>query len=219
MGVVYGFSRWQDGDMRWKANRNRFLESLDVPKSISVRAEQIHGAEIVRVNDKHTGRVIPGADGLVTTARGIFLAVLAADCIPALFYNPKRKVVATAHLGWRGLAAELAPKIVEFLANLGSRPEDLNVVLGPSICAKYYEVQRDLVNRFAEIEEAVFISRGGKTFFDLRNTARNQLLDSGIPKANVKIDPRCTFEDPHLYSWRRERPKLSGLFAGFIGIA
>ncbi len=218
MEAVYGFSNRRDGDMHENENLARFLESLGVGGMPFVRAEQVRGGEVARVGLEHAGQVVSGVDGLITARRGLFLAVLAADCIPALIYDRRRDFVAAAHLGWRGLSMALGRRVVEQLEQLGSVASDIVAIFGPSICVRHYEVKEDLVSQFVGQPEAVFLKEGEKTFMDLRATARNQFIGAGVPESNIDVDPTCTFEDSYYFSWRREQPGLSGSFAGVIGI-
>jgi len=218
MSLIYDFSNKRDGDMRQDENLRHFIESLGVGEAPFVRAEQVHGDGIARVGREHAGQVIPGVDVLITTAKRLFLVVLAADCLPIILFDRRRSIVGVCHAGWRGTAARLAAKTVEKFIQLGSRGSDLAAIFGPSICVRHYEVGDDVRRQFVGQDDAVFYGEGGKTYFDLRETNRRQLVGAGVPEGGIDIDPTCTFEDPYYFSYRRERPSLSGLFAGVVGI-
>src|SRR5690606_36130192 len=83
--------------------------------------EQVHGGEVLVV-DRAPGPLAPvgRADALVTTTRGVVLAVRAADCAPVLLAAPGG--VAAAHAGWRGVAASVVVAALEaLLAATGGR--------------------------------------------------------------------------------------------------
>src|SRR3972149_235864 len=66
-----------------------------------VTAKQVHGDTILRVSSGIGKRAGVG-DGLMTDATNVFVGVMAADCVPLLFLEPERKIVAAVHAGWRG---------------------------------------------------------------------------------------------------------------------
>ena len=74
-------------------------------------------AQVVGAADRGRGAAaaadaIPGADVLVTADPGTVLAVLAADCVPIVLYDPAAHVLACAHAGWRGTVARAAASAV-----------------------------------------------------------------------------------------------------------
>ena len=85
-------------------------------------------------------------DGLVTDIPGVSLVVFGADCLPVLFYDPVRRVVAAAHAGWRGTAAGIVERAVEKMAFYGSRPEDILAAIGPGISRCCFETHEDVPN-------------------------------------------------------------------------
>jgi len=214
MNIIYGFSDRAFGSSREDSNLTRFIESLGVEKPIEfVRAKQVHGDIVASVGKEDVGRVIPGVDGLATNEKGLFLVISAADCLPILFFDPKREVIAAVHAGWRGTAKGIAVKAVDELFRLGSKVKNVEAIFGPCICWKHYEVGDEVVSQFRQngySREVELVKKEGKVFLDLRETNRNQLVGAGIVAENIKVDPRCTFEDQNLYSWRREKPDLSG---------
>ena len=83
-------------------NRRRLLRSLRLDPNLLVTAGQVHGPVLRQVSCP--GHV-PGCDALLTTTPGLALAVATADCMALLYRAPG--VVAAAHAGWRGAAAEI----------------------------------------------------------------------------------------------------------------
>src|SRR5205807_2074909 len=86
-------------------NRALVLTTLGLEGAHEVEAAQVHGAVVAVVGRAEAGQLIEGADGLVTADPGTVLAMHAADCVPLLLADPKRRVVAAVHAGWRGTAA------------------------------------------------------------------------------------------------------------------
>jgi polyphenol oxidase len=100
-------------------NRRRAAAALGARLDDVVVAEQVHGAVAAVVGAADRGRgarpdaaAVPGADALVTADPGTTLAVLAADCVPVVLYDPVAHVLACAHAGWRGTVAAAAAAAV-----------------------------------------------------------------------------------------------------------
>jgi len=86
---------------------------------------------------------------LFTNQAGILLSVRTADCLPVLLVDPKRRVVAAVHAGWRGALARILEKTVgEMRRVFCSEPRSLLAVLGPSIRGCCYEVGKEVEEAF-----------------------------------------------------------------------
>ena len=57
------------------------------------------------------------ADGMVTTASGIILAIRTADCCPVLFYDDAHQVIGAAHAGWRGALRGILENTLNLMLN------------------------------------------------------------------------------------------------------
>ena len=62
---------------------------------------QVHGDIVARV---HRADERVEADGLITDAPGLALAVLVADCVPVLLHDASTGAVAAVHAGRQGIA-------------------------------------------------------------------------------------------------------------------
>lgn len=173
--------------------------------------DQVHSATVAVV-DAAGERPVPATDGMVTRTSGLGLAVLVADCVPILAADRVHGVVGVAHAGRVGAAAGIAVRLVETMESVGAQRSDLEVVIGPSICRRCYEVppamqaavHRDLPGSASE-------TRWGTTGLDLSGGIARQLAGLGV---RVTADTRCTLETPALYSHRRGAP--TGRQAGLI---
>jgi copper oxidase (laccase) domain-containing protein len=89
------------------------------------------------------------------------------------------------------------------MQQLGARVEQLEALLGPAACGQCYEVPDRMQ---ADVEECLpgtaCRTRRGTAGLDLRAGLWRQLASAGV--ARIGVDPRCTIEDPTLYSYRRE---------------
>jgi hypothetical protein len=178
-------------------NRRRALAALGAGLEDAVFAQQVHGAaaEVVGLADRGRGTreaadAIPAADALVTADPGPVLAVLAADCVPVVLYDPVAHVLACAHAGWRGTVAGAAASAVRAMASLGSRPADVVVGLGPAIAPGRYQVGAEVAEAAAKAfgarASAVLHPAGPEQWrFDLWTANRLVLQAAGVPGGQI----------------------------------
>ena len=82
-------------------NRRRVPDSLDANARL-LTLYQIHSPNVVTVTAPWNIGEGPQADAVVTSAPGIALGILTADCAPVLFADAEAKIVGAAHAGWKG---------------------------------------------------------------------------------------------------------------------
>ena len=176
----------------------------------------VHGTNVWRV-----GEPLPEPaefDGLVTDQVGPVLTTFAADCVPLLFADPVARVCGSAHAGWRGTVAGVAPRVVARMGELGARPADVRVALGPSIGPCCFEVQADVAAEFARVCAGSVQQRGGRTYVDLWQTNRELLLKAGLAPEHIDAAPPCTHCDPRrFYSYRRDGAGIGQHLAFILG--
>lgn len=212
--------RW--GDDPELVDRNRALlaahAGFDVDDLQMMR--HVHGTNVWRV-----GEPLPEPaefDGLVTDQVGPVLTTFAADCVPLLFADPVARVCGSAHAGWRGTVAGVAPRVVARMGELGARPADVRVALGPSIGPCCFEVGPEVVEAFRAAFGDVpgMVVRGPhKDHVDLRVALTAGLTAVGVAPAHIDAAPPCTRCDAErFYSYRRDG-QAGGILMGFIGLA
>lgn len=170
---------------------------------------QVHGTDVLRVHsamsaDDPAGE--PEADASVTGVPGAVLAVLTADCLPAVFVARDGSEVAVAHAGWRGLADGVLEATVAAMATPSA---DLQVWLGPAAGPQRYEIGREVfdafVSRQADAQSAFLPTRPGHWRVDLYALARMRLAAAGVAAAAVHGGDLCTIGDPsRFFSHRRD---------------
>jgi hypothetical protein len=170
--------------------------------------EQVHGARAVRVGAKRAGlgfeedsSRVSGADALFTKSAGLPLAVLTADCMPIVMGSATDGMVATVHVGWRGLADGLLPEVMAQFPD----PSTVRAAIGPAIGPCHYEVGEDVALAVSAGLEtgAVTDRRAGRLYLDLVGTARRELRALGI--RNVEDTGLCTAcESKRFFSHRRD---------------
>lgn len=200
-------------------NRRILARALHLPTDAFVTAEQAHSANVAVVNEKN--QTFKMNDGLITNKPGICLLVLVADCVPLIFFDPKKRVIGVAHAGWRGTAAKIAEKMVHTLRQeFKTNPEDIIVGIGPAIGPCCYEVGADTLEHLRmSLGESnhLFIRRDCRWFFDLKQANKSQLLDAGIREENIELSELCTCcHATRFFSFRSARGPTGRFVAGIM---
>jgi len=197
-----------------EANRERVARELGVPGERLVWMNQVHGARVAVVDGPQEGPVA-GTDALVTATSGLVLCVVVADCVPVLLADPVAGVVAAVHAGREGVRQGVVPATLSAMASLGARARHVSALLGPAVCGDCYEVPGEMQAEVARVAPAAAVrTRKGTPGLDLRAGVADGLRRAGIPE--VVQDPRCTVEDAHLFSHRRDG--VTGRQAGLVWI-
>ena len=158
---------------------------------------QVHGANvrIIKAIDdrKNNGEK---ADGLL---------IFTADCVPLVFYDKEKEVVALAHAGWRGTYDNIAEEIIEILVNdYSCEKENIKVIIGPSVSGDSYEVSYELVEKFAVHNiDNYYKKLEDKYYLDLWAINKGLLKHAGILDKNIKLTNFCTVKDNNqFFSYR-----------------
>ena len=194
------------------ANRARVARELGVAENRLVWMNQVHGTGVAVVDGPQEGTV-PATDALVTATPGLVLCVLVADCVPVLLADHETGVVAAVHAGREGVRQGVVPAALSAMASLGARARNVTALLGPAVCGDCYEVPDGMQAEVARVAPAAAVRTSkGTAGLDLRAGLDERLRAAGIPE--VVHDPRCTMEDPTLFSHRRDG--TTGRQAGLI---
>jgi YfiH family protein len=194
------------------ANRARLAAELGVPGEQVVWMTQVHGTGVAIVEDADENPVAD-VDALVTATPGLVLCVLVADCVPVLLADPVAGVVAAVHAGREGVRRGVVPAALAAMTRLGARPADVEALLGPAVCGLDYEVPAAMQAEVARVAPAAAVrTRQGTPGLDLRAGIAEVLRGAGVRQ--VVHDPRCTVEDPRLFSHRRDG--VTGRQAGVV---
>ena len=167
---------------------------------------QVHGAavRIIKAIDdrKNNGEK---ADGLVTSLKNVPLLIFTADCVPLVFYDKEKEVVALAHAGWRGTYDNIAEEIIETLAkDYNCEKENIKVIIGPSVSGDSYEVSYELVEKFAVHNiDNYYKKLEDKYYLDLWAINNGLLKHAGILDKNITLANFCTVKDNNqFFSYR-----------------
>jgi len=202
-------------------NRRRFLTALGLDPGGLFIVEQVHGIDILDVDELVPGQTVElEYDGLVTTRPGFTVGVTTADCLPVLLAAKNGRAVAALHAGWRGLAAGILARGIEAVCSRAScDPGDLWAAVGPGIASCCFEIGHEVVETFLAngFPEPFFhASASGRPHGDLPGMAAWNLTREGV--VDVHQLGGCTFCEPgKYYSYRRDGWP-NGLQLSVIGI-
>ena len=224
------------GDEREKVLENfRILGSLFEAKPEDfVLTQQTHSANVRRVGKEDRGKGIfrernyTDVDALITNEEGVILTAFSADCVPILFYDKGHRAIASCHSGWRGTHGRILARVIEVMQReFSSKPEEIYIAIGPSICKNCYEVSEDVGEAFLEafptLKEARSdspVERVSKEKFhiDLWELNRIIALEAFIPPENISISGYCTMERPDLFFSHRYSQGKRGVQGAFISL-
>lgn len=216
----HGFSTKILGDGRSKAVQDNISRRLSKRYRFQF-AQQTHGTSVVQIN-KSFENPVANADGIITSmnASSLLLAVRVGDCVPLLFFDPKQRVVAAVHAGWRGTLGEIAKKTIAGMKSLGSQPENILVTIGPHIGMCHYHVPNDRAELFSKVypnDSRVITKYNDMWYLDIGYANLLQLLDSGVLKKHVDAPVFCTYcMESEFYSYRRDTKNTFGEMLGVI---
>jgi len=196
-----------------------------IPSGNFVVLKQIHSDRIMLIKEKKDIQIPLERrfyDAVISNLPGFALGVKTADCAPVLLVEPKRKVVAAIHAGWRGVAANISKKVVDLMVEeFAAEREAIFSAIGPAIGPCCYEVKDDvfraLTRGVADYGEWAWPSpRAGRWMVDLSRIIVEQLKERGVPEKNITYGNFCTSCLPHLFfSHRRDQTK-AGRHLNFI---
>jgi len=201
-----------------KGSTDRRVSRLPTPWPV-ITLRQIH-SDLIHCVSKLPDAPLAG-DGLLSRTPGILLGVLAADCIPVILADRKRRAVGVFHAGWRGTAKRIVEKGVgEMRRYFGCRPDDIKAAVGPGIRGCCYQVgpevrqsfeaqfsyARELFRETKESDEVrekyplLFLTARApghselpkRIFLDLAEANRRQLISAGVLAKNISDLGLCT---------------------------
>lgn len=207
-------------------NYRRMAAAIGVKPEHMVCTHQTHTTNVRIVTKEDAGKGVTrekdytDVDGLITNVPGICLVTFYADCVPLLFLDPVKKVVASSHSGWRGTVNRMGQVTVEKMQKeFGCDPKNILACVGPSICQDCYEVSEDVASAFAKEfsghECEILIEKGGGKYqLDLWKSNEIVLRDAGILPEHLAVTNLCTCCNPNLlFSHRASHGKRGNLGA------
>ena len=184
-------------------NLEKVAKQINTTKQNIILLNQVHSNKVINVRDIFKIRRI--GDGLITNRKKLALGILTADCAPILIFDPKKKIIAALHAGWKGAFKDIIGKTINKLNQKGSKSKDLIAVVGPCISIKNYEVKKDFLNKFLQKSKKnikFFKSLNKKIYFSLNSYIKSQLINMKVKK--IEIIHKDTFpKKNNFFSSRR----------------
>ena len=174
--------------------------------------KQVHGTDALIVDRPLAGsdRFQGGWDALITDQPGVTVAVRTADCVPVLVYDPRRRIAAAIHAGWRGALAGIVPKTIQLMiSRFSSDQADLRMSIGPSAGSCCYEVDEAVLEPLRSGQTGwpslLKDRRGTRAKLDLKALVKRQASQIGVRCEHITTVNLCTICHPQLFfSYRRD---------------
>lgn len=223
--IVHGITTKEHDFMHIDLNSKTFLESkkwlsdeLNLEETDMFFVNQVHDKNI-RIIEKRTKNDVLDFDGLMTNCKGKLLITCYADCVPLLFFDPIKVVVASIHAGWKGTLKLIGQETIRKMQDVyGSDPEDIFVGIGPSIGPCCFEVEKNVYDEFRKILPVGAFEDNEKFFVDLWNSNIEQLIKMGIKRQNIECKGICTACNSDRFFSYRHGDKDAGRFGSYIMI-
>lgn len=187
-------------------------EQVQVNREIVLREQNLHPHQVITTKQVHSDKIIRvkgsggnhEADGMITDAENLFLAVSSADCASILIAEKSGKALAAVHSGWRGTHLNIASQTVQkFYEYFNIKPSELLVYVGPCIGPNAFEVDEDVYLKFPS---NYFYRKEKKWLLDLKKVISDQLKTAGVPENQTEISTHCTHtEEENFFSFRRDK--------------
>lgn len=158
---------------------------------------QVHGKQVYEVGASAWEMQPHAADAMVSHQDGIGLAIMTADCVPIVLYQPLTGQIAAIHAGWQGLACG----VIQATAVRFDDSGEITAWIGVCISQDNYEVGTDVPYKLRQgcIKHGL-LSQGLIADFDQRyvtdtDANANDRHRSGAPhlhKAVAKVSSCAT---------------------------
>lgn len=213
-------------------NYRRIAHMLGCRIEDIVCSDQTHTTNVRKVTaqDRGKGVVIPqdysDIDGLITNVPGIVLATFYADCVPLYIVDPVHRAIGLSHSGWRGTVNRMgAVTLREMEKEYGTKPKDVFVAIGPSICQECYEVSQDVADAFrdafpaqAQDERLVYQKKEDKFQLNLWYANECVFREEGVPETHIEVTDICTCCNPDILFSHRASKGLRGNLGAFLAL-
>ena len=212
-------------------NYRRFCCAVEIEPSSIVATKQVHGhkVEIVGLDTMRDGvgsEFTPeDCDGLVCDTPGKSLFAYSADCPLVLLADSKNHSIGICHSGWRGTVQEISRHTIEEMERqYGCKPQNFFAFIAPSICQDCFEVGKEVI---AEIKKTIpkssfdiafYQKENGKFQLNLWEVIRTQLIELGIPQAQIQLPNLCTMCNPKIFYSHRIQGFNRGTAVAFLQI-
>lgn len=196
--------------------------SLKYEQPIGIKSlhwvSQVHGKHIYDVDASALSMEPMPADAMISQQQGLGLAIMTADCVPIVLYQPASGQIAAIHAGWQGLACGVIQAAVQRFRESGP----ISAWIGVCISQENYEVGRQVRDQLlagcvetqslttSDIEnfDQLYVvnsaaDNADKLKLDLPKLAADQLKTTGVTLTGG-LPKHCSYADNRYYSYRRQ---------------
>jgi YfiH family protein len=212
-------------------NRRRLADELNSPLENWICADQVHDSSIYKVSQSDRGKgifdyesAIRATDGLYTQEENLMLALCYADCVPLYFYEHEKKLIGTAHAGWKGTVKDIGGKMIQtWIKDEEADAASIYAIIGPSIGPCCYVVDDyviEKVNQVIRNPDALPYHEvsAGQYSLDLKLLNKQLLIHAGVKEDRILTSSLCTScESSKFFSHRRDSGSTGRMFS-FIGL-
>jgi hypothetical protein len=176
-------------------------KALDTDAEPVAFKEQMHGTNVLSLRGAERQSNLLG-DSLITAESNTPLVIRIADCASILIFDPRKKVIANIHAGWKGIAARIIHKTIDSMRKrFGCESKNLLCAISPMVgpcCCRFSDPEKELpkyMHTYISEENTV----------DLWAAVESHLRECGVPKKNIENPRICTFCNPEeFFSYRRD---------------
>ncbi len=211
-------------------NFRRIARVLGCKIEDMVCSDQTHTTNVRKVTAADKGKGIINSrdytdiDGLITNEPGVVLATFYADCVPLFIVDPVHRAIGLSHSGWRGTVERMgAVTLQKMQEEYGTKPQDVYVAIGPSICQACYEVSRDVADAFKEAfpkqredEKLVYQKKDEKYQLNLWYANECVFREAGVLQEHIEVTDICTCCNPDILFSHRASKGMRGNLGAFL---
>jgi YfiH family protein len=212
-----------DDQVAVRENHRLMYSALNLDGARACTVWQVHSADTVVVKGPvPQRRWLARADGMVTDCSTLPLTMRFADCTPIVLYDPVRHIAGLAHAGWRGTVRGAAVSALKTMrAAFGSRPQDVQAGIGPSIGPDRYQVGEEVVEQvqqaFGTLDGLVRRADDGSAYLNLWAANRLALERAGVTQ--IEVAGICTASRTDEFFSHRAEAGRTGRFGVVIALA
>ena len=201
--------------------REQLCQELGIPDDRLLLPYQVHGTRIQEVTTDNLRATFKDTDGLITLLPNVCVGVSTADCVPILMHDMQTGAIAAIHAGWRGTVRRIGVLALGALFDAyGTRPENVQCIIGPSIGPDAFEVGAEVPEAFAAAGfplNTIAFRLGNKWHIDLWQANIWQLQCAGIVATNIQCANLCTYtHHTRYFSARRLGINSGRIFTGIM---
>ncbi|MDQ0860214.1 peptidoglycan editing factor PgeF [Bacillus sp. V2I10] len=212
-------------------NRRRLADELKSPLENWICADQVHDSSIYKVSQSDKGKgildyesAIGATDGLYTQEENLMLALCYADCVPLYFYEHEKKLIGTAHAGWKGTVKDIGGKMIQtWIKDEEADVASIYAIIGPSIGPCCYVVDDYVIEKVNQVIRNTVAPpyhkvSEGQYSLDLKQLNKQLLIHAGVKEDRILTSSLCTScESSMFFSHRRDSGSTGRMFS-FIGL-